>query len=60
MDKKNKFRHKLNNLLSVISLSSYKLEKIAEKYQDSELTEIVFKLNKTLDEMKEILRKDKD
>ncbi len=60
MDKKNKIRHKLNNLLSVISLSSYKLEKIAEKYQDSELTEIVFKLNKTLDEMKEILRKDKD
>jgi hypothetical protein len=48
-------RHKLNNLISVISLSTYKLEKIADKYEDDELTDIVFKLNETISKIKDLI-----
>ncbi len=54
-----KLKHKLNNYLSVISLSTYKLGKIAEKYNDSELTEIVFKLKNSTERIKEFLKKEK-
>ena len=58
-DSSKKVKHKLNNLISVISLSTYKLSKIANKYEDGELTEIVFKIEKIVKEMKDIFNKEK-
>ena len=58
-EKSRKLKHKLNNLISVISLSTYKLSKIANKYEDGELTEIVFKIEKIVKEMKDVLNKEK-
>ena len=45
-------RHKLNNLISVISLSTYRLEKISEKYADNDLADIVFKIKNSINKIK--------
>ncbi len=53
---KNKnFRHKMNNLISVVSLSTYKIMKIAEKSSDEELKGLGQKLTSVSEKMKQLL-----
>ena len=49
------FRHKMNNLISVVSLSTYKIMKIAEKASDEELKELGQKLTSVSEKMKQLL-----
>lgn len=45
----------MNNLISVVSLSTYKIMKIAEKFSDEELKEIGSKLTSVSEKMKQAI-----
>ena len=53
--KSKEFRHKMNNLISVVSLSTYKIMKIADTTSDEELKEIGKKLTSASEKMKQAL-----
>ena len=53
--KSKEFRHKMNNLISVVSLSTYKIMKIADTASDEELKEIGKKLTSASEKMKQAL-----
>lgn len=53
--KSKEFRHKMNNLISVVSLSTYKIMKIAKRTSNEELKDIGEKLTTASEKMKQVL-----
>jgi len=53
--KSKEFRHKMNNLISIVSLSTYKIMKIADATSNEELREIERKLTSASEKMKQAL-----